>query len=139
MKETNEKTEIVSKKIEQSDKIVNTRVIDPVRMAEKLSQIINVKIDLSSINDPEAQRLFSDLDKAFKLANWHIIGYSPNTSRTIATDQGVTIPQGIIIGASNIELANLLKSAFEIFKISCSIQIQNGLPANQLDVFIGMR
>jgi len=139
MKETSEKTEIVSRKIEQSQKLINTRVIDPIRMAEILNKRKDIKIYLYSINDPEAQHLFSDLNKAFNLANWQIIGSSAYSARTTITKTGIVIPQGIVIEASNNELANVLKSAFELFKISCSIETNNQLPENLLDVFIGAR
>lgn len=132
-------TEIVSKKMEQSEKIINTRVIDPIKMAEILSKKRDINISLSSITDIESQSLFRDLGKAFKLANWQIILYSPNTIEVIMTDNGITTPQGIIIEASNNELAQFLKTAFEYFKISCSIKILTRLPANQLDILIGAR
>lgn len=124
--------------ITATQKAIAPRSINASKLAERLRQHKGIVVDLSSIGDPDAQQLASELQKAFRLAGWQIGSLSMNTVRTILTDAGVTQQEGVVIEGSNSEARKTLRTALEQYGIACSDGFGTN-PNSMLGIFVAAK
>ena len=125
-------------RMSETQKAIEPRGIEPGKLASRLRQYRGIVVDLSSIGDPDAQRLASDLQKAFSLAGWNIGRLSLNTVQTIITDAGVVQQEGVVINGSNSVARKALKTALEEAGIVCMDGFETHSDS-MLDVFVGAK
>ncbi len=133
LNKTKDKTEIASRKAEEAKEATSPRDFSPDELAKKLRIIKNIEIKMACFSTPESERLFNIFAKTFRLIGWKIIDDQHVIGGSTA------MPQGIFIGTSNKELAELFKNSLREFNIECRVGIKSELPLNILEISIGIK